>query len=104
MIAWLQSADAGLFRWINLSLANPIFDKLMPLASDPPGLAAVLAIVFLIALCRGQARVRVCVVMVILGLCVGDWAIAGLLKHAIARPRPFLRFTDARLLVGMGGS
>ncbi len=104
MIAWLESADAALFRAINLSLQNTILDKLMPFFSNPPGLAAALLIVFVLAFWKGGARARVCAAMLLLGLCAGDWVIADLIKHALARPRPFLRFADARLLVGMGGS
>jgi membrane-associated phospholipid phosphatase len=104
MIAWLQSVDASLFRQVNLSLANPIFDKLMPLASDPPGLGALLAVVFAIVFWKGNARARVCVSMLLLSLVVGDWLIASELKHAIARPRPFHTFADARVLVGKSDS
>ena len=104
MIAWLQSADTALFHWINLSLANPVFDKLMPFVSDPPGLAAALAVVLPAVLWKGGARARVCAAMVLLCLCVGDWVIASEIKHAVARPRPFRVLPDARLLIGIGGS
>jgi hypothetical protein len=30
MIAWLQTTDAALFRVINESFTNPVFDWLMP--------------------------------------------------------------------------
>ena len=104
MTAMLERVDAALFHFINFSLSNPLFDRVMPLASNPPFLGAIVAILFVVFLWKGPPRARLCVTMLILTLCVGDWIIADLVKHAIARPRPFLAIPDARVLVGRGGS
>jgi 4-amino-4-deoxy-L-arabinose transferase-like glycosyltransferase/membrane-associated phospholipid phosphatase len=104
MIDWLQSGDDALFRFINLSLSNPLFDRLMPFASDTPGFVPLLILVLAALVWRGGARGRLCAAMLLLGLCLGDWVIADAIKHGVARLRPFNRFPDAHVLVGRSGS
>jgi 4-amino-4-deoxy-L-arabinose transferase-like glycosyltransferase/membrane-associated phospholipid phosphatase len=104
MIDWLLSRDGDLFQFINHRLGNPVFDQLMPFASDTPGFVPVVILVLAVLICRGGARGRICAAMLVLGLCVGDWVIADAIKHGVARLRPFNHFPDARVLVGRSGS
>jgi 4-amino-4-deoxy-L-arabinose transferase-like glycosyltransferase/membrane-associated phospholipid phosphatase len=104
MIGWLQSVDVWLFRLINISWSNSWFDRLMPFFSDSPWLASILILIFLGLLIKGGARGRVCVLMLALALCVGDWLVCDSIKHGVARLRPFNVIADARVRIGMGGS
>ncbi len=105
---WLQMLDAELFRWVNLSLANPVLDFLMPLFSGNELSLAVLrpVLVFaaLLLIWKGGLRGLVCLLMLCIVLGIGDGVICNGLKHAIGRPRPFLAFPDVHCLAGRGGS
>ena len=104
MIDWLQSGDDALFRFINHTLSNGVFDKLMPLASDTPGFVPLVLLALVLLIWKGGARGRLCAAMIVLALCVGDWVIADAIKHGAARLRPFNRLPDAHVLVGRSGS
>jgi 4-amino-4-deoxy-L-arabinose transferase-like glycosyltransferase/membrane-associated phospholipid phosphatase len=103
---WLQTLDTGLFYFINRSLSNPLFDWLMPLLSGGNGvmqwfvlLAAAAAIA---ALCFGNARVRLCALLMMLVVALGDPLVLNTIKHAVGRPRPFVTLPDARLFGTVG--
>jgi membrane-associated phospholipid phosphatase len=104
MIGWLQSLDVSLFRFINSSLSNPLFDRLMPFVSDSPWFAAILIAICLWLLFCGGARGRICVLMLVLALCIGNWLIVDTIKHAVGRLRPFHDLPDVHLRIGMGDS
>ena len=105
---WLQNLDTDLFRFINLTLMNPLLDWLMPFVSGNERSRAIflpLAALAAVALCwKGGARGRVFVLMLVLGLAVSDGLVCNTLKHALARPRPFLTLPEAHCLAGKGGS
>jgi len=94
---WLQSLDTALFRFGNSTLGNPCFDWLMPLLSGQgvPWLLAVILGVPL-ALCFGSLRLRICVLLMVLVVSLGDPLAVGVIKDAVARPRPFVTLPDAR--------
>jgi 4-amino-4-deoxy-L-arabinose transferase-like glycosyltransferase/membrane-associated phospholipid phosphatase len=104
MIGWLQSVDVWLFRLINISWSNPVFDWLMPFLSQSPWFACVLILIALALLVKGGARGRVCVLMLALALCLGNWLVIDSIKHAVGRLRPFHAIADAHLRIGMGDS
>ena len=88
---WLHALDIGLFRFVNRTLSNSVLDVLMPFVSGQGSkgfflLAAVAAAVAV--LWRGNARARLCVLMLALILWPGDSLVCNTLKHAIARARP----------------
>jgi membrane-associated phospholipid phosphatase len=104
---WLLTLDTGLFHFINRSLSNPLFDWLMPVLSGGGNvmrwflLAAVIA--FVAALVCGP-RARLCALLLALALILGDSLVVNTIKHAVARPRPFVTLPDARVfgVVGQG--
>jgi membrane-associated phospholipid phosphatase len=95
---WLQALDTALFHFINGSLSNWFFDLVMPVLSGAGSvmhwfvLAAVIA--FASALVFGNARARICAVMMLLAVAIGDGLIVNTIKHAVARPRPCIALTD----------
>jgi membrane-associated phospholipid phosphatase len=95
---WLQSLDTALFHFINSTLANPFFDWLMPVLSGNgvPWLAtaviAVTAVLFF-----GSVRLKICALLMVLVVALGDPLVVGTLKDAVSRPRPFVTLPDARL-------
>ncbi len=101
---WLQTLDARLFHVVNPTLSNSFFDVLMPFCSGN----ALFGPVFLIAVgllaCKGGARGRICVVMLVLAIALGDSFVCNTLKHLIARPRPFWTIPDVHVPDGIGRS
>lgn len=104
MIGWLLSVDVAVFRFINLSWSNSFFDRLMPFLSGSPWFVIVILFVCLGLLIFGGARGRLCVLMLALALCFGNWIVCNSVKNVVARPRPFLTVPGAHLRIGMGGS
>ncbi len=100
----MQSIDVWLFRFINESLSNSLFDKLMPFVSDSPWFACLLLAAAVLMIWKGGARGRLCALMLLLALCLGNWLVCDSIKNAVQRLRPFHTLPDAILRVGMGGS
>ncbi|MEO8427113.1 MAG: glycosyltransferase family 39 protein [Verrucomicrobiota bacterium] len=100
----VQPIDESLFRFINQTLSNPLFDAVMPFASDTPFFRPLVLVVLAALVWKGGVRGRVCALMLVLAVFVGDGLICGPLKRAIGRPRPFLELSDAIVRVGRGGS
>jgi membrane-associated phospholipid phosphatase len=95
---WLESLDTVLFHFVNSTLSNPFFDWLMPRLSGngiPWLLAVVVAVA--VALVFGSARLRLCAVLMVLAVSLGDPLVVGTVKDAVQRPRPFVVLKDARL-------
>jgi 4-amino-4-deoxy-L-arabinose transferase-like glycosyltransferase/membrane-associated phospholipid phosphatase len=104
MIGWLYSIDVSLFRFINASLSNSLFDKLMPFLSDSPCFTCAVFVAAVLLVWKGGARGRVCVLMLALSLVLGNWLICDSIKKGVARLRPFETLPDTILRVGKGGS
>lgn len=101
---WLQSLDTAVFRFINVTLANPFFDWLMPILSGKgvPWLAFGI-IAFLAILFWGSVRLKICVLFMVLVVAIGDPCVVGTVKEAVQRPRPFVVIKEARLF-GIAGT
>ena len=69
---WLQSLDAELFRFINLTLVNPVLDVGMPFASHSSLFAPLLVLALVLLVWKGRARGILCVLMLALILPLGD--------------------------------
>ena len=104
---WLQALDTAVFHFINGTLGNPFFDWLMPRLSGSgvPWLPA-LVVLAAGALFFGGARVRVCALLAVLVVALGDPLVINTIKHAVGRPRPCLALSDvvARLGCSESGS
>ena len=99
---WLQSLDAALFHFGNRTLSNPFFDWLMPLLSGS-GVAWLPVLVAVVAgmIFFGGARLRICALLVVLAIALGDPLVINTVKHALARPRPGLALPDAVCRLGI---
>ncbi len=103
-MAWLQSLDLWLFRFINLKLSNPICDLIMPQFAGNRWFIPVLVLLAAGLICRGGARGRLLVLMLSLVIAFGDTVVINGLKKAVLRPRPYHAVPDAILRVGKGSS
>jgi membrane-associated phospholipid phosphatase len=100
---WFQNLDADLFRFINQTLINPIFDRLMPFASGNDYFHPALVLLGLFLLWKGGRRGVMFLVMVALIVPLGD-GLCSIIKNAVGRDRPFLALHEVHLLVGRAGS
>jgi undecaprenyl-diphosphatase len=103
---WLQTLDTNLFLFLNRSLVNPVFDWLMPILSGSGGFKngflAVAILTGIAILVFGKSRARICVLMLPLIVGTNDGLICNTLKHAVARPRPFVTLPQARVFGKIG--
>src|ERR1019366_8515010 len=103
---WLQTLDTNLFFFVNRSLVNPFFDWLMPVLSGNNGVKnefIVLAVAAGLALfCFGNRRARLCVLLMVLIVATNDGLLCNTIKHAVARPRPFVTLPEARVFGSVG--
>jgi undecaprenyl-diphosphatase len=103
---WLQTLDTNLFLFVNRSLANPFCDWLMPILSGVGAVKkefiALAIVVGVVLLIFGKSRSRVCVFVLILVIAINDGLVCNPLKHAVARPRPFVTLPQARVFGKIG--
>ena len=95
---WIQSWDTALFRFINTTLANPVFDQVMPFASGNKFFAPAVVVAAGLLAWKGGRRGRLCLLMLALIIGPGDGLVVNTLKHALTRPRPFVALQDVRFL------
>jgi membrane-associated phospholipid phosphatase len=97
---WLQALDVGLFRFINITLSNPVFDRVMPFVSGNPLFFPVLAVAAALLIWKGRARAIICMLMLAVIVSLGDGLICRTMKEAVGRERPFWVLHDAHCLLG----
>ena len=100
---WLAALDLSVFRFINHTLVNPVFDELMPFISGNGYSQPLVLGLILWLLTRCGTKGRCFIVVLALSLWLGDSLIFGPLKKAVARPRPYVTHVETRRIVGAGG-
>ncbi|MEK7674648.1 MAG: glycosyltransferase family 39 protein [Verrucomicrobiota bacterium] len=100
----LAALDIALFRFINLRLSNAFFDWLMPLFAWNRFFVPAVIVLAVVLLWKGGCKARLFVGLMILVVAAGDSVICNSWKEAIGRARPFNDISEARVLVGRGGS
>ena len=103
-MSWAQALDVALFRFVNQRLANPFLDSVMPFFSGNRFFIPALICLSIFLLWRGGSRARVFVPVLFLILALGDGLVINTIKHAVARPRPYLQLDGVRELLGRGES
>lgn len=105
MIELLYSVDVAIFFFINHTLANPVFDWLMPVLTDlnkqKPvliGIACVAAVI----LWKGGSKGRIAIGVLIATVIISDQFNSSFLKDIFVRIRPCRALDGVRLLVDCG--
>jgi len=104
IIAWPQAVDATLFRFVNHSLANPVFDWLMPKLAGNRLFVPCLLMAGALLLWKGGRRGRVFVVFLVLVIGLSDGLVCKAIKQAVGRPGPCVALSDTRCLIGRSDS
>jgi len=99
---WAQALDVRLFHLINPALSNSFFDSVMPFLSGNRLFGPALILICVLLCCRGGARGRLCVFMLILAVALGDTFVCNTIKQAVARPRPFFDIADVHIPASIG--
>jgi membrane-associated phospholipid phosphatase len=101
-MTWLSSFDQTLFRAINSGLSHPWLDRLMPFLSGNDFFFPLLLLCLGGLAWKGGARGRICALLLVLIVVLGDTFICTSIKDAVGRPRPFVDLADVNHLVGRG--
>jgi len=103
MLETLNHIDQVIFLFVNVKLANPVTDLIMPIITTDMLLRILYGVVMILLLWRGNKRLRWMVLFSALVLFFTDQVSSHYLKHWIGRLRPCHTLTDIHLLVGCGG-
>jgi membrane-associated phospholipid phosphatase len=102
-MAWLLNADKILFRIINLSLANPVTDFIMPVITNDWFLRMLLLLVVIALPVFGKREGWITALLCVITVIATDQLSSNLIKHLVERIRPCHVMSDVHLLVGCGG-
>ena len=104
MVESLIHMDKAVFRFFNTTIANPLFDWIMPIITNQNIWAVPIIIIIFSLLFRGGRRGRIAVAIIIISVGLADAASAQILKPFFARLRPSHELTEGiRILMGKGG-
>jgi undecaprenyl-diphosphatase len=106
MIEFLYSIDVSLFFFFNHTIANPIFDWLMPLVTDLNHnfIARIVVLLWIgLIIWKGGSQGRITIGVLIIAIIVSDQFNSMVLKDIFGRIRPCKALEDVRLLVDCGG-
>ncbi len=101
----LQNLDAALFRFVNGTLQNPVFDFLMPFITDLNKHASVLIIVgavLILLFLKVGTKGKYAVVVLAFGILLSDQLNSSVAKFILVRPRPCHVLQHVHLLVSCG--
>jgi len=82
------SLDAKAFRFLNGGIANPVFDVIMPFATDFDRWRLVVILIWCALVILGKTRGRWTAFMLIPVIVASDQLSSGVMKHLIERMRP----------------
>ena len=105
MLDYLNVADTAVFRFLNASLSNPVFDRVMPFLTDLNKQRIVLVIVATLLLwmiIRGNRSVRLAAILLIVTIIISDQLNSSVIKFWLLRQRPCRILQNVHLLVSCG--
>ncbi len=102
MLETLAHYDQVVFYFINVKLANPITDLIMPEVTSDWNLRILYAVAMIALIWKGNRQLRWLVLFSILTLALTDQVSSIFLKDWIGRIRPCATLSGVHLLVGCG--
>ncbi len=94
--------DLQIFYFFNQTLANPVFDIIMPFITNFKHWVPVYIIFIILGLWKGGAKGRIAVLAVIVAVGLNDYLSSSVLKEIFERLRPCRELADVRLLISCG--
>jgi undecaprenyl-diphosphatase len=99
---FLLNIDTNLFYFINVDLANSLFEDFFPFITDIKNWYLLILCGLLWCIVKDGTRGRLFVPAIILAILISDQVSSELIKEAVARPRPCHTLDDINLLVNCG--
>lgn len=99
MLDWLISVDTSLFQLLNGDIANPLFDVIMPIATNQWFLRGIFAVILLLLMIFGKRRGRIAAIYCVVTVVLADLISAQLIKPLVGRIRPCHMIVPIHLLV-----
>ncbi len=100
---FLYNIDVSLFRFFNSTIANPVFDFIMPILTNEQYWLPVYIIGLILLIWKGGIKGRLTALTLILTVIISDQISSSFLKEIIGRIRPCHTLDNVHLLVGCGG-
>lgn len=100
---YLIHLDVILFHFLNQSIANPVFDVVMPFVTNEDHFVIPILVVWMGLIIFGGKRGRIAAILLLIATGLSDSVAAQLIKPAVGRLRPCHALETVRLLVGCGG-
>ncbi len=97
---FLVRIDTALFMFLNVQLANPLFDFIMPIVTNKLSWLPLWLFVIVYLSWKGGSRGRWIVLLAILAVALADQTSSHVLKPLIQRVRPCIALEGVHLLVG----
>lgn len=94
---FLYSVDLALFRFINDTISNPLFDKFFPYITDIHNWYLVYVIFFLALLIKGGRYGRIAAIGALVVITCSDQMSSNLLKNTFERLRPCNALPDVNI-------
>lgn len=104
MFDWIIQADVWLFFVINKTLANPVFDIIMPFITNDKTFRIPILLIWLSLIIFGGKRGKIVALLIIFTILISDQVSSFVVKPLIGRIRPCNALESVRLLVGCSGS
>ena len=95
--------DAALFFFLNNTISNFLFDRLMPFITNQWIWALPILIIWLGMLIFGNKKARIASIILLLSVSSSDLICARIIKPSVKRLRPSHSLENSRLLVKKGG-
>jgi undecaprenyl-diphosphatase len=104
MMDFLYQIDVMLFRFINGTLANPLFDWLMPIVTEEDNWRIPILLIVLAFLIFGGRKGRITILLLIFVITMSDQISSFVIKPLFSRVRPCFVLDNVRLLIDQSGS
>ena len=98
----LISVDTSVFFLINQTLANTVFDIIMPFVTNLDNWRIPIGIIWLVLIWKGGKKGRIAAILLIPVLTMSDYTSSSILKPVFGRIRPCHVLENVRLLVNCG--
>lgn len=98
-MGFLSAIDTAVFLFLNKTVANPIFDFLMPIVTESDNWTIPLALIVLALLIFGGKKGRIAVILVVFIVTLSDQLSSHVFKPWIGRIRPCFVVEGVRQLI-----
>ncbi len=103
MLEILYNIDLSIFHFINSTLANPVFDLIMPIITSVKFWMPIYIVSIALLILKGGTKGRILAIILMLSIVISDQTNSHLLKNIFNRERPCHSVEIARLLIGCPG-